>query len=142
MVETMHIALSTHGEGEVIDITERVSACVRDSGVKNGIVTVFVPGSTGAVTTIEYERGLLKDLDDLWQRLAPRWAHYQHDATWRDGNGFSHIRAAMIGPSLTVPIVDGKLTLGEWQQVVFADFDNGPRERELVVQIIGEKDEG
>jgi secondary thiamine-phosphate synthase enzyme len=138
MVQTKQIALSTHGEGEVIDITASVAACVHDSGCKQGIVTVFAPGSTCAVTTIEYERGLLKDLEDLWQRLAPRWAHYQHDATWHDGNGFSHIRAAMIGPSLTVPIVDSNLALGTWQQVVFVDFDNGPRERELVVQIMGE----
>ena len=111
---------------------------VRESGVKDGTVTVFVPGSTGGVTTIEYEGGVLGDLQSMWQRVVPRDIPYGHDAAWGDGNGHAHVRAALLGPSLVIPFVNGRLTLGTWQQVVLADFDNRPRSRNIVLQIMGE----
>jgi len=111
---------------------------VAQSGVKNGIVTVFVPGSTGGVTTIEFESGLISDLQQMFERVIPTNIAYKHDLRWGDGNGYAHVRASLLGPSLTVPLVDGRLTLGTWQQIVFVDFDNRPRSRRLIVQIVGE----
>jgi secondary thiamine-phosphate synthase enzyme len=111
---------------------------VADSGLKDGTATVFVTGSTGGVTTVEYESGLISDLRDLFDRLAPSNIPYQHNLRWGDGNGHAHVRASLVGPSLTVPFVDKKLTLGTWQQIVFVDFDNRPRSRELVLQLMGE----
>lgn len=138
MVVTKTLTLSAEGRCDLHDITANVGSLVKSSGITSGTVTVFVPGSTGGVTTIEYEPGLLQDMPDLMEKLIPSGVSYKHDETWHDGNGFSHLRAAMIGPDITVPFVSGKLTLGTWQQIVFIDFDNRSRDRELVVQIVGE----
>jgi len=137
-VATQTIKLSTHGNGHVSDITQQVEAAVAEAGIANGIVTLFVPGATGALTTVEYEPGLVADLGELFERLAPAGARYHHDETWHDGNGHSHVRASLLGPSLTVPVRDGTLTLGTWQQIVFIDFDTRPRRRELIAQCLGE----
>ena len=132
------IERSTKGFADIHDLTEDVAAAVSDSSLASGVVTVFVPGSTGAVTTIEHEPGLLKDLPDFFDRVVPRDRTYHHDATWGDGNGFSHVRAALTGPSLSVPFVDGTMTLGTWQQIVLLDFDNRPRRRRIMIQVVGE----
>ena len=138
MVVTRRIGLKTKGDCHIIDITRQVAQEVADSGLKDGTVTVFVTGSTGGVTTVEYESGLISDLRDLFDRLAPSNISYQHNLRWGDGNGHAHVRASLLGASLTVPFVDQKLTLGTWQQIVFIDFDNRPRSRELVLQLMGE----
>ena len=138
MVVTRRIGLKTKGDCHIIDITRQVAQEVAGSGLKDGTVTVFVTGSTGGVTTVEYESGLISDLRDLFDRLAPSNISYQHNLRWGDGNGHAHVRASLVGPSLTVPFVDQKLTLGTWQQIVFIDFDNRPRSRELVLQLMGE----
>jgi secondary thiamine-phosphate synthase enzyme len=138
MISTSTIKLQTSGFCDVHDLTERVSGLVRESGIESGSVTVFVPGSTAGITTIEYEPGLKKDLPELFEKLIPSGRTYHHDATWGDGNGFSHLRAALVGPSLTVPVVSGLMTLGTWQQIVLLCFDNRERRREIVVQIMGE----
>jgi len=138
MVVTRRIGLKTKGNGHILDITGQVAQEVAGSGLKDGTVTVFVPGSTGGVTTVEYESGLLSDLQDLFDRLAPANIHYQHNLRWGDGNGHAHVRASLLGASLTVPFVDQRLALGTWQQIVFIDFDNRPRSRELVLQLMGE----
>jgi secondary thiamine-phosphate synthase enzyme len=135
---TQTILLSTSGNGHVIDITEAVAKAATEAGLADGLVTVFVPGATGAVTTVEYEPGLVADLGELFERLIPAGAHYRHDEAWHDGNGHSHVRASLLGPSLTVPVSGGRLTLGTWQQIVFIDFDVRARRRELVVQCLGE----
>ncbi|MCL4245949.1 MAG: secondary thiamine-phosphate synthase enzyme YjbQ, partial [Candidatus Dadabacteria bacterium] len=119
-------------------ITAEVERCVAESGVSSGIATVFVPGSTAGVTTIEYESGAVRDLKEAWGRIAPQDMHYHHNARWGDGNGHSHVRAAMLGASLTLPFASSEPLLGTWQQVVLADFDNRSRSREIIVQIIGE----
>lgn len=129
---------STEGDGTIIDLSERISAAVLESGIRDGVAAVFVPGSTAAVTTIEYEPGLLVDLPDFFEKIIPSNVKYKHDETWGDGNGFSHLRAALVGPSVTIPVSDGKLLTGRWQQIVFIDFDNRPRERKVLVNIIGE----
>jgi secondary thiamine-phosphate synthase enzyme len=138
MVKSEKISLSSKGFTEMFDITQKVDKLVKKSGIKDGIVTVFVPGSTGGVTTIEYESGLIADLPEMFENLIPYKAGYEHDATWGDANGGSHLRASLMGPSLTVPFNGSEMTLGTWQQIVFIDFDTKPRSRELVVQIIGE----
>ena len=138
MVVTRRIGLKTKGNCHIIDVTRQVAQEVVDSGLKDGTVTVFVTGSTGGVTTVEYESGLISDLRDLFDRLAPSNISYQHNLRWGDGNGHAHVRASLLGASLTVPFVDQKLTLGTWQQIVFIDFDNRPRSRELVLQLMGE----
>jgi secondary thiamine-phosphate synthase enzyme len=138
MVHSGEIEMATEGAGTVIDVTARVAEEVGRSGVRSGTATVFVPGSTGGLTTVEYESGLVRDLGELFDRLVPQGPEYHHDARWGDGNGFSHCRASLLGPSLTVPILDGELTLGTWQQIVFLDFDNRARQRRLVVQVVGE----
>ena len=138
MVVTKEIKFTSRGPGDIIDITPQLREAVESSGISGGTVTVFVPGSTAGLTTIEYEPGLLKDLPEFWEKLIPSNKSYHHDETWHDGNGFSHLRAALIGPDITVPFVNSTLTLGTWQQVVFLEFDNRGRERRLVVQIIGE----
>jgi secondary thiamine-phosphate synthase enzyme len=122
----------------MIDITKSVQNVVNESGLKNGICTVFCPGSTGSIITIEYEDGLLKDFPQAMDRIAPTDAIYEHHLRWHDGNGHSHIRASVIGPSLTVPFANGNLTLGTWQQIAFVDFDVRNRERHLQVMILGE----
>lgn len=122
----------------MIDITHLVEKAVGKSEMKTGICTVFCTGSTGSITTIEYEDGLLKDFPVAMERVAPKDALYEHHLRWHDGNGHSHIRASILGPSLTIPFVNGKLTLGTWQQITFVDFDNKPRSRRLEIVIIGE----
>jgi secondary thiamine-phosphate synthase enzyme len=138
MVLSDTISLSTNGFCDIQDITLPVAATVGKSKIKNGIVAVFCPGSTGAITTIEYESGVLEDLKKAIERIAPSKIPYAHDKRWGDGNGFSHVRAALLGPSLTVPILQGSLALGTWQQIVFIDFDNRSRRRNIVVQVMGE----
>ena len=137
-VKTLSIQLSTRGNTDVLDISDQVRKCVTDSGLSNGIVTIFCPSSTSGLTTIEYESGCVSDLKRLFNQLAPPEQHYAHNARWGDGNGHSHLRAALLKASFTVPFVDSRLTLGTWQQVVYVDFDNRSRRRELIVQVIGE----
>jgi secondary thiamine-phosphate synthase enzyme len=137
-VKTVSLRLETKGETDLIDITQRVENSVKDSGISSGIVTVFVPGSTAGVTTIEYESGAIRDFQRAVERITPKNIHYDHDARWGDGNGYSHVRAALLGASLTVPFSSSRLLLGTWQQIVLVDFDNRSRKRELVIQIIGE----
>ena len=132
------IGLSTHGNGQVTDITDEVVRHLRDSGLRNGTVTLFTPGSTSALTTIEYESGVVHDLQQLFDRIAPPNLDYRHNLRWGDGNGHAHLRHALLGPSLTIPFIDGRLTLGTWQQIVLIDFDNRPRSRSVIVQIMGE----
>ncbi len=137
-VITKSIRLRTKGETDVVDITAEVGEGVRESGLSAGIVTVFIPGSTAGVTTIEYEGGAIQDFREAIDRIAPRNIHYHHDARWGDGNGYSHVRAALQGASLTVPFSSSELILGTWQQIIVVDFDNRPRTREVILQIIGE----
>ena len=137
-VKTFTLQLQSNGDADIQDITEAVSDVIRDSGLENGAVTVFCPSATSALTTIEFESGCLHDLRRLFDEIIDSEREYQHNKRWRDGNGHSHVRAALMGPSLTVPFVQGRLTLGVWQQIIFLDFDNRPRNRELVVQLIGE----
>jgi secondary thiamine-phosphate synthase enzyme len=132
------IKLKTGGNPDLIDLTDRVRKIVTASKLTKGSVTVFVIGSTAAITTFEYEDGLVGDMSELYEKLVPRAKHYGHDETWGDANGFSHLRAALQGPSLTIPFDQGEMMLGTWQQIVLAEFDNRPRERRVVVQIIGE----
>jgi secondary thiamine-phosphate synthase enzyme len=132
------ISLSTAGFTDIVDITDKVIAVLGRSGMENGLVTVFCPGSTGAVTTIEYESGVLRDLRDAIERIVPSGLTYEHDRRWGDGNGFSHVRAALMKPSLTIPLIKGSLTLGTWQQIVFIDFDNRGRKRDIIVHVTGE----
>jgi len=131
------IEINTKGFSDTIDITEKVTTIAEKSGIDNGLVTVFCKGSTGTVTTIEYEPGVIKDLQRVLEKIAPSNVPYEHDKRWGDGNGFSHVRAALMKPSLSIPLIDKKLTLGTWQQIVFIDFDNRARHRTIVVQIIG-----
>lgn len=138
MVRSDRINFSTHGNNEIVDISTRVGKIVSKSGIKNGIVVITVLGSTAGVTTMEYEPGLVADTQHLFETIAPTGASYQHNLRWGDFNGQSHLRATLLGPSLTLPFVDGKLLLGTWQQIVAIDFDVRPREREVVVQMIGE----
>jgi len=137
-VITKHLSINTRGENDILDVTEDVAKAVVESRLSNGVVTIFVPGSTGALTTIEYEPGLLKDLPNVLERVAPRRLEYEHERRWHDGNGHSHVRASIIGPCLTVPFVNGRLTLGTWQQIVFLELDVRTRNRQLILQIIGE----
>ena len=132
------LSFSTNGNCDMIDVTGQVTEAVKESGLTTGICTVFCPGSTASVTTIEYEGGLLKDFPAAMDRLAPPDIVYEHHLRWRDGNGHSHIRASIIGPSLTIPFVGGSLTLGTWQQITFCDFDNRPRKRKLEILLLGE----
>lgn len=138
MVYTETFTVKAKGYCDVVDITGQVSAGARRSGASNGAVTVFCPGSTCSVTTIEYESGAVRDLQRAIENLAPSDVPYDHDRRWGDGNGFSHVRAALMTPSLTVPLLDGRLALGTWQQIVFLDFDNRERTRDLILQVIGE----
>jgi secondary thiamine-phosphate synthase enzyme len=138
MVFTRQLDLKLEPDCDVRDITSQVEAIVLDSGLGAGIVTVFCPGSTGGLTTIEYEDGVIADLRQVLDKLIPRGRDYQHHKRWGDDNGSSHLRAALMGPSLTVPFVERRLTLGEWQQIVFINFDTRPRSRQVVVQVMGE----
>jgi secondary thiamine-phosphate synthase enzyme len=132
-----YLSFETNADTDVIDITTQVSRMVAESGLTEGMVLVFVPGSTAAVTTIEYESGVVRDLKDAIERIAPTGIPYRHDARWGDGNGYAHVRAALMGASLTVPLINGRLVLGTWQQIVLIDFDNEPRDRKILVSISG-----
>ena len=130
--------IETRGENDVIDITEQTSKALKESKLEDGIVTVFISGSTAAITTIEYEPGLIQDFPSMLSRIVPKDIEYQHDNTWHDGNGHSHVKASLIGPSMTIPFKDGNLMLGTWQQIVLLETDTRPRERKIILQIIGE----
>ena len=137
-IKTTSFSLSTNGNADIRDITEQITNAVSKSGLTAGIVTIFCPSSTSELTTIEYESGALSDLRRLFDEIIPVNREYAHNERWHDGNGHSHVRAALLGPSMTIPFVDRQLTLGTWQQIIYVDFDNRPRHRELVVQLIGE----
>jgi secondary thiamine-phosphate synthase enzyme len=138
MVVTEYLSIKSRGNTDVIDITSECQDIVSSSALERGIITVFNPGSTGGLTTIEYEPNLIKDLKDSLETLAPTDKTYEHEKTWHDDNGSSHIRSSIMGPSISIPFVDGRLSLGTWQQVVFCDFDTHPRDRRLVVQVMGD----
>lgn len=139
MVVTEQITLQTRGNTDILDLTDQTRAAVSRSGVTRGTVTLFNVGSTAALSTIEYEPGLVRhDIDAALEKLAPAAGRYEHEETWHDDNGHAHVRATLMGPSLTVPIVDGQLTLGTWQQIVLLDFDTRPRARTVICQILGE----
>jgi len=135
-VHTGELRFSTEGDGDVIDITSGVESVLQQAGIENGVVSVFVPGSTAAVTTMEYERGGVHDLRQTLDRLVPREGDYQHNRLARDTNSHAHIRAAVVGPSETLPVTGGRLALGTWQQVVLIDFDDRPRQRTVVVHVV------
>jgi secondary thiamine-phosphate synthase enzyme len=137
-VITKTIEIKSKGENDMVDITDLTLKAIFESKLENGIVTIFVSGSTAAVTTIEYEPGLRKDFPMMLNTIIPKDIKYKHDETWHDGNGHSHVRASLIGPSLTVPFEDGNLILGTWQQIVLLELDTRPRERRITLQIIGE----
>jgi len=138
MVVTKRISLQTKGECDIVDITQQVEREVAEAGINSGVVTLFVAGSTAGMTTIEFESGLLVDFQSMWQRIVPKNIPYNHDRRWGDGNGYSHVRASLLGASLVVPFNNKKLALGTWQQIVLVDFDNRPRSRQVVLQIMGE----
>ena len=138
MVFTETFSLSAKGFCDIIDVTGKVAAAVGRSGIANGLATVFCPGSTCSLTAIEYETGVLRDLANVIEKIVPSNVPYEHDRRWGDGNGFSHVRAALLKPSISVPLVNRKLALGTWQQIVFLDFDNRERRREIIVQVVGE----
>jgi secondary thiamine-phosphate synthase enzyme len=138
MIATGKISLQSKGDGDIIDITPQVEKQVEKAGIDSGTVTLFVTGSTAGITTIEYEPGLISDFKAVWERIAPKDIPYGHDQRWGDGNGYSHVRASLLGAYLVIPFNDKKLALGTWQQIVVVDFDNRPRSRQVVVQIIGE----
>ena len=138
MVITQELNLHSEADCDVQDVTPQVKQAVQDSGLQAGTVTLFCPGSTGGLTTIEYESGVITDLQQVMEEIAPRDRDYRHHLRWGDDNGSAHIRAALLGPSLTVPFVEGCLTLGTWQQIVFINFDTRPRSRKLVLQMMGE----
>ncbi len=138
-VETHEFDINTRGDTEVINLTERVAACLESGGVASGIATVFVVGSTAGLTTTEFEPGLVNhDLKAAFEGIAPENARYHHEETWHDDNGHAHVRASLLGPSLTVPFVDRRLVLGTWQQIVLLDFDTRRRSRRIIVQVVGE----
>ncbi len=137
-VITRYFQIKSNGENDIIDITERTSEAIKDAKLENGIVTVFVVGSTAAITTIEYESGLREDFPKMLSRVAPKDIEYKHDNTWHDGNGHSHVRSSLIGPSITIPFIGGQLMLGTWQQIVLIEMDTRPRERKIILQIVGE----
>ena len=138
MIITDTISISSKGQTDFVDITPEIEKQVAKSRLDSGIVTVFVTGSTAGLAVIENEPGLIADYKEMWQRLAPDNIRYAHDSAWGDGNGHSHVRASLLGPSLVIPFKDKKLALGTWQQVVLADFDNRPRSRQIVIQVMGE----
>jgi len=137
-ITTKTITIKSKGENDIIDITQQVAKIVQDSKIRNGNVTLFISGSTASITTIEYEPGLVKDFPKMLARIAPQNMEYDHEKMWHDGNGRSHVKASLLGPSLTIPFQDSKLLLGTWQQIVFVELDTRGRERNLVVQILGE----
>jgi secondary thiamine-phosphate synthase enzyme len=137
-VKLNHIFLTTHGDTDILDITTQVEDLIKSSNLVNGLVTVFCPSSTSGVTTIEYEPGVLQDLKRIFDEIIPKNQNYLHNEAWHDGNGHSHLRAAFLKPSLSIPFNDRRMMLGTWQQIVYIDFDNRPRKREIIVQLIGE----
>jgi secondary thiamine-phosphate synthase enzyme len=137
-VHTTSVELSTAGDSEITDITRQVEEELLNSPIENGLLTVFVPGSTGGVMTLECEPGLVRDLEEAFERWAPSNRPYHHDRRWHDGNGHSHVRASLVGPSLSVPFKGRRMTLGTWQQIAFVDFDTRPRKRVLILQLVGE----
>ncbi len=137
-VHTFHLRFQTAGDAEMTNITAAAERAVHDTGLQAGILTLFIPGATAALTTIEYESGALKDFRRLFDELAPPDRDYAHNARWGDGNGHSHVRAALLGPSLTIPFADGELLLGTWQQIILVDFDVRPRSRTVIAQVMGE----
>jgi secondary thiamine-phosphate synthase enzyme len=138
MVEIFNLEINTRGINEIVDITPQIRELVMNSELQNGSALIFVPGATGALSTIEYEPGLIKDMPNLMEKLIPEKEYYHHNETWQDGNGHSHLRATLIGPSLTVPFTEKSLILGTWQQIIFLELDNKPHHRKLVVQLMGE----
>jgi len=138
MVVTGEITLNTRGECDIIDITPNIEQEVAKAGMAKGVVTIFVAGSTAGLTTIEFESGVLADLQNMWERIVPKNITYAHDRRWGDGNGYSHVRASLLGASLTVPFSNKRLMVGTWQQIVLVDFDNRPRSRQVILQIMGE----
>ena len=139
MVKTEKLQIKTKGNCNIVDITSQISEAITQAGISDGTVTVFNVGSTAGITTTEYEPGLVDyDIEAAFERVAPQNARYEHEETWHDDNGHSHVRASMLGPSLSVPIVDGQMTLGTWQQIILVDFDTRPRTRTIICQIIGE----
>lgn len=138
MIKTYPLQIKTKGFCDIHDLTPAAVKKIQDSKIQNGLVTLFVVGSTAGLTTVEFEPGLKKDLEAWFEKMMPQGEYYHHEETWHDGNGFSHVRAALLKPFLTVPLVDGQLTLGTWQQIVLVDFDNRPRSREIILQIMGE----
>ncbi len=138
IIKTEHLNLSTQGENDCLDISSLVQQKLKTTGLKNGIVNINVCGSTAGLTTLEFEPGLIQDLGELMNRLIPKGPGYHHDEAWNDGNGHAHLRSAVVGASLTLPFSDGKMVLGQWQQIVLVDFDNRPRQRKLVLQFLGE----
>lgn len=140
IVETTRFSEKTAGFSDIVDLTPKLSDCVAGSRIRRGTVTVFVCGSTAALTTIEHEPGLIRDLKELVEKLVPSGRKYHHDDRWGDDNGFAHLRAALFGPSISIPIENSRPLLGTWQQVILLDFDNRPRTREVVVQLMGERE--
>lgn len=138
MIYTKNLSFPSRGFSDIIDITAAVAETVKKSGIVDGLVTISVPGSTASITTMEYEPGLIEDLKRTLEELAPQGRSYEHDNAWGDGNGFSHVRAALMGPGRSFPVRDRKVMLGTWQQIVLLDFDNRPRKREVIVQVMGE----
>jgi len=136
--ETHQIVVKTTAQTDIIDITPEVIQGLFRSSLRNGTLTLFIPGSTAALTTIEYESGAIHDLKEAIERMAPEDLSYKHNERWQDGNGYSHVRSALLGPSLQIPVIDGEMTLGTWQQIVLLDFDNRPRERRIIAQMVGE----
>jgi secondary thiamine-phosphate synthase enzyme len=135
---TNHFQINTKGNNDIVDITPQIKSILNDSGLIDGSALVFVPGSTAGITTMEYEPGLLKDYPEFFEKIVPSNVDYEHDKTWHDGNGFSHVRAALQGASFTVPFSDSKLLLGTWQQIILVDFDNRQRSRNVIVQLTGQ----
>mgnify|MGYP001107467924 CR=1 FL=1 len=138
MVVNKTIHIQTKGNCDMIDITAQIAREITNSDINNGIATAFISGSTAGISTIEYENGLVSDFKSMWDRNVPRNITYQHDRRWGDGNGFSHVRASLLGPSLVVPFANKKMALGTWQQIIVVDFDNRPRSREIILQLLGE----
>ena len=138
MIATKKINLQTNGECDIVNITPQVEKQVAETGISNGTATLFVAGSTAGISTIEFEPGLISDFQSMWERNVPKNTPYSHDQRWGDGNGYSHVRASLLGASLVIPFSDKRLTLGTWQQIVLVDFDNRPRSREIILQIMGD----
>lgn len=131
------LSVETTEKTDIIDLTSNIADIVDEAGITQGFICLFIPGSTGALTTIEYESGAVRDLSRALERLVPREMSYEHNLRWGDGNGYAHVRAALLGPSLSIPVIDGKMTLGTWQQIVLIDFDNKSRQRKVITQVIG-----